>query len=413
MKKIKVGCIGVSHRGRAYLNEMVKYPDVFEITALCDLSPVKLGYASMYGVKEENKFFDEDEFFKQKLDLIIVATQDQQHVGHAIKALRSGADVLCEKPISNRLEEIKKLLKVQKETGKNVFICHVMRYAPGFQMIKKMLEEGKIGRLIMIDSIEQVSIFHYLHAYVRGPYKKESTSSPMIIAKCCHDLDLLTWFAESRCKSISSLGELTFFKKENQPEGAANRCTDCKFKNDCDYSSVRIYEKNRYNLRTHITNVEPVTDEAVRESLLTTDFGLCAFNAGNDVVDHQVCTMTFENGVIANLRMMGFVRWGGRTTTFFGTKGELYLNEEKKFLEIKLYSEPETEIIPLKDLLSGVYLHGGGDFGIIKAISEFYKYGKSKDLATLENAVESHLMGFAAEESRHNGGKVVEIQHEE
>lgn len=410
---IKVSCIGLGHRGFGYLEEMQKYPDVFEIVSLCETNEVRLNQGKeKFGVKPEMCFKDENDFFKTKIsDLVIVSTQDQQHVGHAIKALRLGCDVLCEKPISNRESECRKLLKVQQETGKNVFVCHVLRYSPAFFTVKKMIDDGEIGRLIMIDSIENVGFYHQAHSFVRGNWRNSIETSPMVIAKCCHDLDLLTWYAKSKCKSISSIGELTYFKKENQPEGAASRCLNCKFKETCPYSAYSIYMIEKHGQREYITDERPVTDEAVMKALENGPYGRCVFECDNNVVDHEITMMTFENGIQANLRFTAFTKHIARCMKFYGTKAELILDEENEQIILKPFGPKEQTIIPVQTLNVRGYNHGGGDTGIIIALRDFYSGNGRNDMSTLEASTESHLMGFAAEKSRVHGGKVIQIKH--
>ena len=137
-KSIRVSCIGLGHRGFAYLSEMVKLGDKFEIISVCDKNHERASQAKAeYSLSDDNVFFNEDDFFKEKRgDLCVVATQDQDHVGHAIKALELGYNVLCEKPISNKESEVLRLLEAQRKYHKHVFVCHVLRYAPAFKKVK-------------------------------------------------------------------------------------------------------------------------------------------------------------------------------------------------------------------------------------------------------------------------------------
>lgn len=410
---IKVSCIGLGHRGFGYLEEMQKYPDMFEIVALCETNSVRMEHAKkQFSIKDEMCFSDENLFFKNKIsDLVIVSTQDQQHVGHAIKALKLGCDVLCEKPISNKESECRKLLKVQKETNGNVFVCHVMRYSPPFVKTKELIENGAIGKLVMIDALEQVAFFHDAHSFVRGNWRNSIETSPMIIAKCCHDLDLLTWYADSPCDSISSIGELTFFKKENKPEGAANRCTKCKFKESCTYSAFNIYITQKRSLRNFITDERPVTDEACLRAIEKGPYGRCVFECDNNVVDHEITMMTFKNGIKGCLRFTAFTKNCSRIYKFYGTNGEIVIDEEASELRIKHFDANPPEIIRVENLVARGYTHGGGDAGLIKGLYDFYSGKGRSDMTTLTASTESHLMGFAAEESRLSKGAMIKVNH--
>ena len=407
-----VSCIGTGPRGIIYMKEMVKMgQDKFKIISLCDKNIERLKMAqNIFNIPDENCYLNEDDFFKNnKADVCIVSTQDQDHVRHAIKAMESGSDVLCEKPISNKESEVRKLLEVQQKLNKKVMICHVLRFAPAFVAVKKMLEEGVIGRLITIDNIENVGYMHQAHSYVRGNWRRDDETSPMIIAKCCHDLDLFVWFINSECESVSSIGDLRYFKKENQPEGASDRCVSCKYRGSCVYDAYDIYIKRHFWGKDMVSNVRPLTDEVIAKALEKGPYGRCVFACDNNVVDNEITMLKFKNGVTANLRMIAFTYLGGRIMKFYGTHGQIDLDETQGIIKVMRFGQPveEKPISSLVDALSG---HGGGDTGLINGLYD-YLMNNNKNATSLSASVESHLMGFAAEESRINNGKVISIKH--
>ncbi len=409
-KTITVALIGAGSRGNTYTKYMAMKPEQFKLVAVCDINHLRADqYAAKHGLDADKVFYHEDDFFKEKhADLLIVATQDQDHVGHAIKGLALGYDILTEKPISNREDECRKLLEAQKKAQKKVFVCHVLRYAPAFCKVKEILDTGVIGDIVMIDSIEQVRYDHQAHSYVRGNWHRVEDTSPMIIAKCCHDLDLLQWYAGAKCDTVSSIGDLRFFKKENQPEGAADRCLDCKLKDTCPYSATQIYAPESSWTR-HITPSLTNNAEEVAEILKTGDYGKCVFACDNNAVDNQITTMRFENGITATLRMTAFTAKGGRIMKFYGTYGEVVLDEKEKYIAITPFGKPE-ERININDLTEGGYGHGGGDSRLVEAL---YRMLTSDAAAgtSLAASIESHLMGFAAEKSRLEGGTLQKIKH--
>jgi len=416
-KVFTVAVIGCGSRGLDSYSMCMKKHGGFQIVAACDIRQVKLDLASSeYGVKKENCFLDEDEFFKEKrADVCIVATQDKQHVGHCIKALEKGYDVLLEKPISPSKKECLALLKAQQKFNKIVIVCHVLRYAPAYLNVYKMIQEGKIGQLVDIHAIEQVTFWHIAHSYVRGNWRREEETSPMILAKCCHDLDLLQWYANSRCKSVSSIGSLTYFKKENQPEGASNRCKDCKYKTTCPYSAEFVYIQRWKNAGSPKTmwpcNVVctklPLTESDIREAYENNQYGRCVFDCDNDVVDHQETNVLFENGVTANLCMTGFTGEHGRIYRFHGTLGEIDLDEEKCQIVYKKYTE-KTQVMSFNELPDVSGGHGGGDMSLVNTLYECLLSGQSTS-TSLKASVESHLIAFGAEKSRRKNGKTIKI----
>lgn len=413
MKEFTVAIIGCGSRGaESYGRIMSEDKERFKIVALCDIDAGKLDkYSDLFGVGKESLFTDEKIFFEEKrADILVIATMDNDHVRQCERALELGYDILLEKPITKEKAECDRLLKAHKKYGGKVVVCHVLRYAPAFLKVKSVLDSGICGQLVMIDAIEQVCFWHQAHSFVRGNWRNSEESSPMILQKCCHDMDILQYYIGARCESVSSMGELRYFNRAHWPEGAAERCTECKFSKTCVYSAENIYVRNWKDIGspaycwpyTVLTNEYPLTEQALREAIRTGPYGRCVFCCDNDVVDHQIVAMTFENGVKANLRMTAFTPGGGRIMKLYCTEGMIELDEAQNKLEVKCFDKPVVTYA-LDTLVENGHNHGGGDNGLI---DDFYKVltTENSSATTLERSVESHLMAITAEKSRVNGG---------
>ena len=422
MRKIyTVAIIGAGGRGGdAYGNIIHTQKDKFKIVALCDLKKERMErFGEKFGVAAENRFTDENEFFAVKrADVLVIATQDKDHVRQAVKAFSLGYDVLLEKPLASEKDELEKLIAAQKKYGKKALVCHVLRYAPAFMKAAELIDEGAIGKLVAINALERVTFWHQAHSYVRGNWRKAEDTSPMIMAKCCHDLDLLQYYAGAKCKTISSVGDIAFFKRENAPEGCAERCVNCKYKDSCSYSAKKIYldwwvvqGKKEDVWPFNIIAEAPLTQEKIEKAIETGPYGRCVFACDNDVVDHQIVEMQFENGVKAELTMTGFTKLCGRRITFFGTQGNITLDESENKIMVDKFTldENDSATIQINVLNENGYGHGGGDYGIVNTLYDILE-GKTSNRTSLEESVESHLMAIAAEESRVQGGKLIEIR---
>lgn len=417
-KMITVAILGCGSRGITYGDLMLQHEDQYKIVSVCDIKPSALSKASQrYGIDPDNVFADENRFFeKKRADLLVVATLDKDHVRQCLRALELGYDILVEKPISDSREECYDLLNAQKKYGGKVFVCHVLRYAPAFVKAGELLKSGAIGRLVAIDALEQVAYWHQAHSYVRGNWRRSEETTPMLMAKCCHDLDLLQFYAGARCETITSVGDLTFFNRQNAPSGSSERCLDCKYVDQCPYSARRCYTERwkktgsakdawPYNV---ITSEFPLTEEAIERGIKNTMYGRCVFFCDNDVVDHQLSTMSFENGVKATLTMTGFTAEIGRHIVFHGTYGEIVLNEELPYLELKKFGE-EPRRIDLTDTQEVCgFAHGGGDYMMIRELYDMLT-NEEEGATALESSLESHLMCIAAEESRLAKGKMMYV----
>ena len=418
-KIVSVSIIGLGGRGgEAYGRYMAFLSDKFKITHICDINTTRLHtYGEIFDVSIENRFDDENKFFEKKWsDVLFITTQDRMHVRMAKKALELGYDIVLEKPITDDIAELRELTELAHEKKRRIMVCHVLRYTVMMRKLKELLNAGEIGKLVSIDQTENVVFWHEAHSYVRGNWRNTDVAVPMIMAKCCHDLDLIQDFIGGRCKSVASMGSLAYFKPEFKPEGAADRCVTCKYVDSCVYSAKRIYIEMWRNVGRPgntfpfnlITDVCPLTEEALMDAVKTGPYGRCVFACDNNVVDNQTVIMQFENGVTATLKMEAFVKEGGRDIRFFGTEGELELREHDGTITLKKYFGEDT-VWKLTDLTDDLEGHGGGDHRMIDELYEIMT-GQNPQVATsIDESIESHYIALAAEESRLNGGALVEL----
>ena len=238
-----VAVLGLGNRGKNYGGHLNKLEGV-KIVSICDKYQAKIDKVKKaWNVPDDKCFTDEDKFFAQGkiADVMVIATQDRDHYGHAIKALDLGYNLLLEKPVSPDIKECLEIEKLAREKGLKVLVCHVLRYANYYRRIKSIIDSGVLGEIKLIKHDEHVSWWHFCHSYVRGNWRREEDTTPMLLAKCCHDMDLLYWFAGAKCKSLSSYGDLSYFTKANGPKGAAAKCFDCPHRDKCIFECTYQY----------------------------------------------------------------------------------------------------------------------------------------------------------------------------
>ena len=409
MKKIKVGLIGYGNRGRLYCSFIKEMQDKVELVSVCDyrISKIKQDakvHNFKYYFENEQQFFDA----KLDLDLVLVCSMDKYHYQNTKQALENGYNVLLEKPISSSLDEVMELNEIATKKNLKVIVTYVLRYALFYSIIKKLLVENNIGDIININTTENVSYWHQAHSYVRGNWRNSNETGPMILTKCSHDLDLLYWLSGKKIKRISSFGDLNYFKKENDLKGSSEYCTDCSIKDKCPFNAYRFYLENKEWLRPMVG--DDLTDENIIKYLDHGQYSRCVFKCDNNVVDHQVVNIQFEDNTTASHTMNAFTRWCYRDIKIMGTKGCIEGNfETQKFTLFKFVdnSQKEYDIHDYSDDFTG---HGGGDKLMFKELIEYLQTGKkSMNLTTIQESVISHQMAFAAEKSRLEDGKVIEL----
>ena len=415
---VTLAVLGAGARGTGYAKYAEKYPDLLKIVAVAD--PIDLRRNTMgdaYDIPEDKRFISWEDFVKEPkmCDGVIISTQDALHEAPAIACAKLGYHILLEKPMATTADACRRIVAAVKASGVMMAVCHVLRYTKYTAGVKKVLSDGEIGDIMTIQHLEPLGYWHQAHSFVRGNWRNEAESSPMLLAKSCHDVDWLRGIVGKKCSRIHSFGTVRHFHKAEQPAGAADRCTDCpdKIESFCPYSAKKIYFRDRLckgatYWPTNVLTPNP-TPDSLDEALKTGPYGRCVFNCDNNVVDNQQILMTFENGVKASLLMTAFTQDGGRRIHFHGTLGEIILEEQTDSVTVNLFSGHEQETYSTAALQEGGYGHGGGDIFIVRKLYEMLT-GKSDAATTLEASIESHLMGICAEESRLQGGELVYLR---
>lgn len=416
-KKPKVIVLGCGGRGKgAYARYIEMHPDEAEIVAVAEPRDYyRNSTGDAHHVPEEYRFRSWEEALSRPkfADAVLICTMDDMHEGPAVKAAELGYGILLEKPIAPTAEACRRIVAAVKKAGVPFAVCHVLRYTNSTRKIKELIAGGVIGDLVSIQRLEGVGHWHQAHSFVRGNWRNEKETSFMLLQKCCHDLDWIRYIMGVPCTRVQSFGSLHHFNAAGKPAGAADRCPDCpgEVESMCPYSAIKIYLRDRVCQGTKGWPTDVVTPdmtpEGVMKALREGPYGRCVYACDNDVVDNQVVNMEFEGKRTATLTMTAFCN-DGRQTRIFGTRGSIQSDAKMiRVTEFLTGKVTEYEISKLADdtINSG---HGGGDGGLMNAFLTALRTGdRSLILSGTDETLESHLMVFASEESRHTG-KVLE-----
>lgn len=392
---VEVILIGAGDRGKDRYGAYIENHDHIRIVAVAEPNPLKREFVmKKHGIAEEMCFDSwEPLLAKEKFaDGVIIATSDADHYLPTLEALKKDYHVLLEKPMSNRIEESIAIAEAEKKSKGQVLVCHVLRYTPLYKQLKALVRDGKIGKLQSIQHNENIGYYHFAHSFVRGNWRNTKESSPLILAKSCHDMDILYWLADSPCKSIQSFGHLSHFHAGNSK--GFERCAECNFTDSCPFATKKIYTiLNQWPTSTITPDQTP---DGVHKALMEGPYGRCVYHCDNDVVDHQVTTMCFQNEITATFNLCAFTNDISRTIKLMGTEGTIKVKDAKNEIILQRFNEPAEVIVP--EVLDGG--HGGGDVGIMNAFSELLQGEKHHTLTNGETSLMSHLMSCAAETSR-------------
>jgi len=398
--------IGAGDRGTTYAEYAATHPDKVRVVGVAEPREFyRNRIAVEHRIPEENVFrgWNELEGREKFADAVIVATQDSMHVEPTVLFANQGYHILLEKPMAPDEYGCREIIKAVLDNEILFSVGHVLRYTNYTRTLKNLIGSGTIGDIISIQRLEPVGYWHQAHSFVRGNWRREDDSSFMLLSKSCHDLDWIRYIVGRPCTAVSSFGSLTHFRKECRPENAGTRCVDCGFESECPYSAVKIYlgflERGNTGWPTRIVTPGP-NRESVLEALRSGPYGRCVYECDNDVVDHQVVNMEFEGDITAAFTMTAFTKAGGRRTSIFGTKGEIY--GDGSTIRVHDFLTDSTRVIDTK---TGSPLvleeHGGGDYWLMDSfVSAVAQNDPKLILSGPEETLESHLMVFAAEKSR-------------
>ena len=385
-------------------------PELLKIVAVADPLPRRRELAQKRHKLETSVLFEDwHELIAQpKLaDVAIVATPDGMHLEPTLALMRLGYSILLEKPMALSAESCRRLVSESEKTGTLLTVCHLLRYAPYFQEIRSFLDSGRLGELVNFRHLEPVNFWRFAHSFVRGNWSNEAKSAPFILAKSCHDFDLISYLIDKPCLRISSFGNLTHFRSENKPKDATDRCHTCPHQNGgCPFSATRYYLNHLKNGNTGWpVNVltDEFTEESVLEALKTGPYGRCVYDCDNDVVDHQIVNMEFAGGLTASFTAVAFTDDRVRETELMGTRGSLRGDGRTLVFDDFLERTQETwEVV-----CPGRHL--GGEDRMIREFLIAVQENRAPRIDTGPRAsLDSHLLAFAAETAR-NEGRVVQL----
>ncbi len=415
MSPVSLLVIGAGGRGAGYAAFARKHPDLARVVGVAEPRDFhRSRLVAEHAIPPAQVFTDWRQAASRPrfADAVLICTQDAMHVEPAVAFARLGYPILLEKPMAPDAAGCRTIINAVRKAGVLFAVGHVMRYTPYSRLLRKILESGAIGERVSIQHLEPVGFWHQAHSFVRGNWRNEAESSPMLLAKSCHDLDWMRHIMGVPCEAVSSFGSLFQFRPDRKPAGAADRCLDCPVEADCPYSAKRIYlgrlAKGQVDWPVNVVAPEPA-ESTLLAALRAGPYGRCVYACDNDVVDHQVVNFQFQGGRSGSFTMTAFTESRHRQTRIFGTRGEITGNGET----IRVYdflSEKTTEHDSTKTDASILGGHGGGDDGLMFCfVDAVAHHDQTRILSGPEETLESHLMVFAAEKARREN-RIVPVQ---
>lgn len=413
---MRLALVGAGSRGTQYCRYAVKRGA--RIAAVCDPDTRRRDFAGEeFDIPPACRFDSVEALIASgtAFDAAINSTMDRQHVATTLPLLAAHKHVLLEKPICLTKDELFLLYRRAKESDAKVMVCHSLRYTPFYTAIKRRILDGELGRIKHIYASESVGQSHMAAAFIRGKWgNAKACGSKIIMAKCCHDMDLLAWLKSGvRPVKVASMGNLFEFQSGQARPGAGEICVaDCAIESECPYSARLNYVTNAqwgvYAWRDILDKGTDLSGKTIAEEdkldylASGARFGRCVYRLDNDQYDTQSVIVRFEDGTHAEFGLNGGTPKSDRYIRLEGTHGMLEGTFENQTYVVRREStrpgQPyEEETVVLDGSLEG---HGGGD---VRLIDDFLAYcqgeAASISLTSLEDSINGHLIGFGAMES--------------
>lgn len=402
MPPIKAIVLGAGYRGRAYAAYAKAHPDELEIVGVADPVQAHIIHAPRYW-EDWRACLDE----RPEAALAIICTPDALHHAPALAALRAGYHLILEKPISPTEAECREVIAEAHARGRLVMVGHILRHTHVYATIKAALASGEFGDVVSVAHQESMGYWKAAHSYCRGSWARAKDSSPIILAKCSHDFDLFAWWIDKPVRTVTSVGSILEFRRERMPPGAAERCLDCpaRVADRCVWNARKLYVEQN-DLRYLFADP---SREAMTALIRDTDYGRCVYACDNDVPDHQAVLMTFEGGAVATHMMTGFTARNARTTLISCTRGEIRY-DGRALAMTRFDGHPVCAQPPPLYRHDNPSRHDGGDFNLVAETLRLIREGAPAEIrAVTDQALQSHLICFAAERSRRANGAPVTL----
>ncbi len=397
---IRIVAIGAGNRTNKYLEYVRQHPDKVKLVGVVELNDIRRKHvAERFGLEASQCYVDYRDFFKASVqaDAVMICTPEDMHFEPTMLAIEAGYHVLLEKPIAQTLEECLAIGEAAQKKNVLVSVCHVLRYHPYFMKIKELVDSGELGHIISINHRTSVGVDRTAHGFVRGIWRKEAVTNPMLMSKCCHDIDFLLWLTKTPCRKLTSFGSLRWFKEKNAPEGSADRCIDCRVERTCPFSAIDLYRVRRDWIANFDVPQGKTIDEVIEDQLRYGLYGRCVYRCDNDVVDHQIVSMEMESEVTVNFSMDIFTLKDNRETHISLTEGEI--DGDETILRVRKFRGATEKVYDFSDIAHTPF-HAGADLAIMADFIDAIQTGRRSLVTSIDRSVESHRICFEAERSR-------------
>jgi predicted dehydrogenase len=281
----RAALVGTGHRGLNMWGTglLADHGDYVDMVSLCDSNEMRAEHVRDRIAPSLPVYTDFDAMMrKHRPDLVIVTTRDADHDHYIVAALEAGADVITEKPMATTVEKCRRIIDMERRTGRRVDVAFNYRYSPLSIRIKELLRAGAIGRVTSVDFHWYLDTRHGAD-YFRRWHAKTDISGSLWVHKATHHFDLLNWYLEADPAEVAAFGSLQHYGHNGTFRG--ERCRTCQHTKQCNF----YFDIRQNPLLEMLYEAPSSIDGYVRDA--------CVFREDIDIHDTMTATMSYSSGV--------------------------------------------------------------------------------------------------------------------
>jgi predicted dehydrogenase len=384
-KIIKVGIVGAGARGIGCFGKLLGETSGVQITCLCDNNPVRMECGSRRLAGEQRLYTKPEEMFKEEeLDAVVITSPDFLHEEHAVAALRSGVNVLIDKPLATTVKGCVNIIQAAEKSNKTVMIGFNLRHDPTLKKLKAIIDDGILGNIFLIENRE---FYDGGKTYMSRWNRKREWSGGLWIHKGSHDFDVFQWLLGfPKPVKVSAVAGLNVLNPQHIPfdlrkgEKVGPTCHECAYRESC--PDVAIYDAGKH---------PEWSDEARECDGYSKD--LCMYMSDKDVHDNGIAIVEYDNGARASHMECFITPICDRLYTVIGDKGQAEVSLHERTITVRPRWSNDVTIHKIAEVKGG---HGGADAGLVHSFLEFIR-GNGATSSTAEHGMWSTAVGEAAE----------------
>lgn len=386
MNKTRYALCGASTRGIFHLSQPLlginweggpKFDDRAELVAVVDIDAVRVRTWLEKIGRQVPHYFPEDfarMVAERRPQVLLVAGPDVTHGEHIVAGLEAGCDVIVEKPMVINTAQIRAVREAERQSGKSVRVAFNYRYTPTHKALKRMILEGRLGRITNVEFTYNLDTMHGSSYFYRWN-RERAMSGGLNIHKCCHHFDLVNWWLGDAPETVFAFGALNYYGKEGalRPRDAGGHPLDpVSEKKHCPVFTTHYAAKNRPETKGLTPGWDP--HELPYPVQYPPEQGRYIYDDAIDIEDTYSVVVRYRGGATMSYSCNFCTPWEGYILGINGTRGRVEIVHHSNPDPTGITASAEEEgLITFYPLFGGKEEirippaaggHGGGDFTI-------------------------------------------------